>query len=380
MMPPSFHIHEDHDADDALAAACDIITADLKHVQEGCISGSGPPMATGHVATAKQLQLQATTEWSTGPSATTAANFTASFPSINGASAEALSAPGCTEQQQHLSDMSYIMHAHAACEWTVPGLGTNPGVTGAFSLMAPGAVPTSCGEAMLQHQHSSCSLSTQFVPAPVSSPPAAAAALADLSYGSMQGFQARSAAAGPKCANHDRWYNHSAPGALQNQELQQQAPQDQHSGSLLPLQGTYVQDPAADKAASNKGQRSSSSIQSRQVLKATAPDALKKQRQAAKGSAGVKACTSPAAAAASRAATRMSGRAAAELIKSLQKEVDDLTSHKAQLRDQVQALLTAQSELLSQVTEVTQKWQQAVAENAALHHENLRLLQQYSTT
>ena len=40
---------------------------------------------------------------------------------------------------------------------------------------------------------------------------------------------------------------------------------------------------------------------------------------------------------------------------------------------QVRTLLTSQTDLLTRVATLTTKWQQAVAENAALHRQNLQL-------
>jgi hypothetical protein len=50
-----------------------------------------------------------------------------------------------------------------------------------------------------------------------------------------------------------------------------------------------------------------------------------------------------------------------------------LSASKAQLRSQLQHLLAAHTDLLSRVSALTHKWQAAVAENAALHRQNLQL-------
>jgi len=55
-------------------------------------------------------------------------------------------------------------------------------------------------------------------------------------------------------------------------------------------------------------------------------------------------------------------------------QVETLTASKAQLRSQVRNLLNSQTDLLSRVSNLTSKWQQAVAENAALQRQNLQLM------
>jgi precorrin-4 methylase len=54
-------------------------------------------------------------------------------------------------------------------------------------------------------------------------------------------------------------------------------------------------------------------------------------------------------------------------------QIESLAAAKAQLKTQVRNLLSSQTDLLSRVATVTTKWQQAVAENAALHRQNLQL-------
>lgn len=57
-------------------------------------------------------------------------------------------------------------------------------------------------------------------------------------------------------------------------------------------------------------------------------------------------------------------------------QIESLTASKAQLKTQVKTLLTSQTDLLSRVATLTTKWQQAVAENASLHRQNLQLASQ----
>lgn len=54
-------------------------------------------------------------------------------------------------------------------------------------------------------------------------------------------------------------------------------------------------------------------------------------------------------------------------------QIQELQAAKTQLRTQVRTLLTSQTDLLGRVTTLTTKWQAAVAENAALHRQNLQL-------
>lgn len=56
------------------------------------------------------------------------------------------------------------------------------------------------------------------------------------------------------------------------------------------------------------------------------------------------------------------------------RQVEALTASKAQLRSQVRNLLNSQTDLLARVSNLTAKWQQAVAENAALQRQNLQLV------
>ena len=60
-------------------------------------------------------------------------------------------------------------------------------------------------------------------------------------------------------------------------------------------------------------------------------------------------------------------------LSSLFLQIEALTASKAELKTQVRTLLTSQTDLLTRVATLTTKWQQAVAENAALHRQNLQL-------
>jgi hypothetical protein len=54
-------------------------------------------------------------------------------------------------------------------------------------------------------------------------------------------------------------------------------------------------------------------------------------------------------------------------------QVEALAASKAELKSQVRNLLSSQTDLLTRVSTLTAKWQQAVAENAALHRQNLQM-------
>lgn len=53
-------------------------------------------------------------------------------------------------------------------------------------------------------------------------------------------------------------------------------------------------------------------------------------------------------------------------------QIEALAASKAELKTQVRALLTSQTDLLSRVSTLTNKWQATVAENAALQRQNLQ--------
>lgn len=54
-------------------------------------------------------------------------------------------------------------------------------------------------------------------------------------------------------------------------------------------------------------------------------------------------------------------------------QIEALTVSKGELKTQVRTLLASQTDLLTRVATLTTKWQQAVAEIAALHRQNLAL-------